>query len=59
MPAGFVPKTKPFCLSRYVSRIIVKLSVSTSGASRLASETMMPRGSRSWQTTPTYSVSAV
>ena len=47
MPAGLVPNTNPFCRSRYVSKIIWKLSVSSIGASRRASETMMPDGSES------------
>src|SRR5690349_14070091 len=43
-PDGFVPNTKPFSRSRYVSKIIRKLSVSSSDASRRASETMIDWG---------------
>ncbi len=58
-PAGLVPNTKPFSRSRYVSKIIWKLSVSSSGVSRRESETTIDFGSRSCRTTPTYSVVSV
>src|SRR5258705_189369 len=44
-PDGLVPNTKPFCLSRNVSTIIWKLSLSVSDESRRLSLTMMPAGS--------------
>ncbi|MCE2540155.1 MAG: hypothetical protein J4G16_07145 [Acidobacteria bacterium] len=46
-PEGLVPKMKPFCRSRNVSRMSWKLSLSASDESRRLSVTMIDDGSSS------------
>ena len=53
MPAALVPKTKPFCWSRYVSKTIWKESISSSTASRRVSVVTICEGSESYRVTPT------